>query len=57
MMLTAQVALEWFNASGARTPDRLRSLVEHFGHTNALQPSEIEEAYRQAVAVARFEAA
>ena len=55
MMLTAEVALEWFHASGARTLERLRSLVDHFSHTNALQPSEADEAYRQASAVARFD--
>ncbi len=52
----ARVALEWFHASGARTPERLRELVEHFCFTGAIGDAETREAiYRDAARCARFE--
>lgn len=34
--LEARLALEYWRASGERTPERLRALTEHFCETNAI---------------------
>jgi hypothetical protein len=46
--LEARLALEWLNASGERTPERLRSLVEHFCTTNAITDTETRTAIYEA---------
>lgn len=51
--LAAEVALEWFLASGERTEARLRSLVEHFCQVRGeTDPVAIEAAFKRAMTAA-----
>lgn len=44
--LVVALALEWFRASGERTPERLDSLVEHFSVTNGYPAEEARTAFK-----------
>ncbi len=48
--LEARLALEWLCAGGQRTPERLKSLVEHYCETNAVQERETRDAIYQVAA-------
>jgi hypothetical protein len=52
MSVAAQAALEYWRASGERTRERLRSLVEHFANING-QSADIDHLYATAVAAVR----
>jgi hypothetical protein len=53
--LEARLALEWFNASGERTAERLSSLVNHFCDTNGIHEAETRASIqRVAHSQARF---
>lgn len=49
----ARSAAEWLAASGARTPERLADLVEHYAGTYGLAPDALGLALEEARAIAR----
>jgi hypothetical protein len=53
--LEARLALEWFNASGERTVERLRRLIEHFCTVDGIMKSETREAIYEAALIAQAE--
>lgn len=58
MVLIATLALEFFNASGARTPERLRALIDHYAEIRGEMSQEYRDAaYRQAERAATFDRA